>query len=311
MQWRWIKALLCVAMLSLTLPALGEVPTGIVKQSLGRDFGVLAGDLIRHEYILQVPADYDIAEASLPATGDLSYWLTLQDVQVELLDSNSARALFQVVLIYQTFYAPLDVRELTIPAQTIRAHHSNGEEIILSLPDWNFMMSPLKEIVPRGVGATDSGSAFMKPSLPPVLQPLADKQNRVIALAIIATLLGLAWVVLNGWLWQRKQSPFQQAAKKINKLDKNQQDEKRHLKAFEAIHHAFNAVAGQVVFTYHLPFFFENHPEFITYQNEITTFFEQSDALMFGQANDQQPTLKELQQLARRLSRAEPLVVHA
>ncbi len=52
-----------------------QIRSGVVEQSLGRDFGILVGDIIEHYYVVQVPADYTLTPASLPPNGELNYWL--------------------------------------------------------------------------------------------------------------------------------------------------------------------------------------------------------------------------------------------
>lgn len=308
MPRRWFQTLICVGLFWAIFPANAEIPSGVIKQSLGRDFGIFTGDVIRHNFIVQVPVGYQISEASLPVPGDLSYWLVLQDVIVKPLDANEARQLFQVTLHYQTFYAPLDVRALQIPVQSLQAHLKGESQINITLPDWEFTMSPLKEIAQRGVGRSETTSTFMKPALPPIHHPSQHQKNWVFGLAVSVVFLALFWAYLHGWIWRRQQSPFQQASRKIKHLQaRNANDSSASYAAIESVHNAFNQVAGHVLFAHQLPIFLENHPSFARYTSDIYDFFQQSDAVMFGQHTEMQPSLKVLRQLTRRLSRAETL----
>lgn len=308
MPRRWLQTLIFTGVFLTGLPVSAEIPSGVIKQSMGRDFGIFTGDLIHHEFTVQLPADYQIAKASLPGTGELNYWLVLQDLRVNKLDSNPQRQLYKLQLTYQTFYAPLDVRTLQIPSHLLRAHLDGDKEINITLPDWTFTMSPLKAIAPRGVGNHETTNNFMKPALPPAYQPLQLRQYLVKSLAGLLVILTLVWAFLKGWIWRRKQSPFQQAGKQIKRLQADTANElSASYAAFESIHTAFNQTAGFVLFAHQIPVFLDNHPAFADHAPEIRDFFRQSDAIMFGQQTEKRPSLKTLSRLASQLSRAETL----
>lgn len=308
---RWLLTLTCVALLLAGSPAGAEVSGGVVKQSLGRDFGIFTGDMIQHEFIVQLPGGYQISEASLPAAGDLNYWLTLQDIELKKLDNNEDHQFFQLTLKYQTFYAPLDVRRLEIPAQSLRAHTKGEDEISITLPSWQFTMSPVKEIAQRGVGNNETAATFMKPALPPAYRATQRHENLLAGLSVSAAFIALLWAYLHGGLWRRQQSPFQQANRKIKRLQaKGNDDASACFAAIELIHRAFNQTAGYALFSRELPVFLENHPDFARHASEIEDFFRQSDAVVFGQHSEMMPSLKTLRQLSHRLSRAETLKSH-
>lgn len=308
MPRRWLQTLMCVGLFLAGLPASAGISSGVIKQSLGRDFGIFTGDMIQHEFIVQLPADYQISEAALPVAGDLNYWLTLQDIELKHLDNNEDRQLFHLTLKYQTFYAPLDVRKLEIPAQSLRAHKKGEGEIDITLPSWQFTMSPLKEIAQRGVGNNETTDTFMKPALSPAYRSTQLQRNLLSGLSVSAILLVLLWAYLHGWLWRRQQFPFQQAHRNIKHLRaKNVNESSACFAAVESIHKAFNQAAGYVLFSNELAVFLQNHPAFARHASDIEEFFRQSDAVMFGQQSEMMPSLKALQQLSHQLSRAETL----
>jgi mxaA protein len=308
MRAQGLKAFLCAVLLGLALPVVAETPSGVIKQSFGREFGVLTGDLIQHRFVVQLPAGYQLAESSLPVSGDLNYWLNLRDVSLQALEGNTQRQLFSVELTYQTFYAPLDVRTLEIPSHRLRAHRNGDQEIYVTLPEWQFTMSPLKDITPRGVGSDETEQSFMKPALVPLSQGVVEQQKHIILLIVITAFLLLVWAYLRGWLWQRQQSPFQQAQRKIRQINAYQNDELTACQAaVTAIHDGFNQVAGHAVFIHQLPDFYQQNPSFSRYSTEIDAFFQQSHAVLFGQQTVALPTLSSLQKLARRLQQAEPV----
>lgn len=311
MPRRWLQTLMCVGLLLAGLPASAENFSGVIKQSLGRDFGIFTGDMIQHEFIMQLPSGYQISEASLPVAGDLNYWLTLQDIEIKHLDNSEDRQLFQLTLMYQTFYAPLDVRRLEIPAQSLRAHTKGEDEISIMLPSWQFTMSPVKEVAQRGVGNNESTDTFMKPALPPAYRSTNLQKNLLAGLSVSAVCIALLWAHLHGGLWRRQQSPFQQANRKIKRLQaKGTNDASACFAAIALIHRAFNQAAGYALFSNELPVFLENHPDFARHASEIEEFFRQSDAVIFGQRSEMMPSLKTLRQLSHQLSRAETLKSH-
>src|SRR5690554_6205924 len=183
---------------------------GVIEQSLGRDFGILVGDLINHYYIVQVPADYTLTPASMPPTGSLDYWLELLETEYELLSETSQLRRYRLHFTFQTFYAPLDVRALTIPSLTVRfTADDNAHQIII--PAWGFTMSPIKEIVPRGVASDSTQNAFMKADLSPTTISTADLKQQIWILAFSLIILVTFWLSLKGYLFSFTRSPFQQA----------------------------------------------------------------------------------------------------
>lgn len=310
MLWQRIRTILCIGLLGISWTSSADVSSGIVQQSLGRDFGVVTGDRITHEFVLQLPAGYELSESSLPVPGDLNYWLTLDDVAVEALDSNQIRQLYRLTLQYQTFYAPLDVRTLETPAHSLRAHIDGKASVDIRLPAWSFTMSPLKDIPQRGFGTDDTNNPFMKPALEPPLKPTNQLQQNVIVLGIAITILTFLWAFLKGWIWRRRQSPFQLAYRRVKRLAASKEVSiATYRTAFQAIHEAFNRVSGSVLFACQIPEFLVQNPEFSRYEQEINDFFQQSDAVLFREETEQLPDLSELRHLTRRLCHAETLTV--
>lgn len=308
MQWQWLKTGLCVSFLVLSWHANAEVPSGVIQESFGRDFGIVTGDQITHEFIVQLPAGYQFSESSLPVPGDLNYWLALNDVAVETINSHPDRQLYRLTFDYQTFYAPLDVRALKIPALSLRAHLNGDKSINITLPDWSFTMSPLKQIAPRGVGTSETSSAFMKATLAPQNAPTQQLQHTVITLGSLVAALTVCWAFLQGWIWRRQQSAFQRAYHQVKQLAAQKETNlSTYSASFQAIHEAFNRVAGKVLFAHQVPEFLVSHPAFCRYEEEINDFFQQSDKLLFREDAAELPDLIVLRRLARRLCHAETM----
>lgn len=279
--------------------------TGIVQQSLGRDFGLLVGDVIEHYYVVQVPADYKITPASLPPRGELDYWLLLLNSDSVLISENAEIRRYRLHFTFQTFYAPLDVRALTIPPLTVNFNAGDKTEQI-SIPAWSFTMSPLKEIAPRGVASDSTQNAFMKADLPPVTIPTKDLQQQIWVLTITLFILAISWLSLKGYLFAFTRSPFQQAYHEIKTLRKYHADESAFHQALQAVHRAFNRLAGQALFAHQIENFISKHPEFSAHHQQIDHFYQLStEALYSEQKIRTQKNFDELLKLCRQLAGAE------
>lgn len=279
-----------------------EFRTGIVQQSLGRDFGILVGDVIEHFYIVQVPSEYKITPASLPPSGELDYWLLLLNSDYALISDHSGIRRYRLHFTFQTFYAPLDVRALTIPPLTVSFNADDKTEQ-LTIPAWSFTMSPLKEIAPRGVASDSTQNAFMKADLPPVTIPTKGLQQQIWGLAITLFILTLSWLSLKGYLFALIRSPFQQAYHEVKKLRKYHADEPAFHQALQAVHRAFNRLAGHALFAHQIDDFINQRPEFSVYQQQIEQFYQLSTEALYSEqkmttANDFDQLLKLCKQLA-------------
>lgn len=286
-----------------------EVRSGIVEQSLGRDFGILVGDIIEHYYVVQVPAAYSLTPASLPPSGEMDYWLQLLNSEYELIAENNQFRHYRLHFTFQTFYAPLDVRALTIPALTVRFIADDKAEQI-TLPAWHFTMSPLKEIAPRGVASDSNKNAFMKADLRPKTIPISGLQQQVWILSL--TLLGLLliWMSLKGYFFAFTRSPFQQAFHQVKRLRKHHHEPSAFYQALQAVHLAFNRLAKQALFAHQVDTFVLQHAELKPYQQKIDDFYQLSTEVLYseqkaGSLND----FDQLLQLCRQLAGVEKLAL--
>lgn len=281
-----------------------ESPAKILQQDQGRSYGVMVGDMIHHRFLLEVKSPYSIIQSSLPQPGDLSYWLELRDITVTTREADD-KTLYLMDLTYQTFYAPLDVRTLTIPA--IPLDFSAGEQRFqLRLPKWNFSMSPIKEITPQGVGHDNEVEAFMKPAIAPRTFSLTKLNQRslMLALASIAMLLLLLW--LQGMLPQLGLSPFARAAREIRRIQRGgilSNDD--YLACIQAVHKAINKRAGGTVFVSQLDQFINKFPQFSGLKSELARFFEHSRDAFFMDKRPEDVIVSKCLTLCRQLAAAD------
>ena len=250
------------------------VSSPIVTNSLlGRDFGILVGDVISHQYTIITPKSFSLNSSSLPSEGKLNYWLELNKV-TSSVSSNDQTNRYTLSFDYQTFYAPLDVHHLVIPA--IELSFSKDKKIsTLTIPAWSFISSPLKELTPSGGDTSD----FMQVDIAPEKIDLASKRYSIYVLIALFALLFLLWLYLAGHIALWSNSPFHVARHQINKLNKQSSD--TSVAAIQALHCAFNNRAGHIVFTHQLDLFLEQQAQFDVLSTEINDFFQLSDQIIF------------------------------
>lgn len=282
---------------------------GIVEQSLGRDFGIVVGDIIDHYYVIQVPANYNLTPASLPPNGDLDYWLELLNSDYELISENNQLRRYRLHFTFQTFYAPLDVRALNIPSLSVRfTADDNAHQI--TIPAWAFTMSPIKEIVPRGVASDSTQNAFMKADLRPITIATADLKRQIWILAFSLIVLSILWLSLNGYLFSFTRSPFQQAFHEVKKLRKYHADECAFSQALQAVHRAFNRRAKQALFAHQINEFVAKHPELEPHREKIDDFYQLSAETLYSEQKKAGPAdFDRLLMLCKQLAGAEKLAL--
>ena len=272
----------------------------VTKSVLGRDFGILVGDIISHQYTIITPKSFSLTSSSLPSEGKLSYWLVLNKVS-NSVSSNGETNRYTLSFDYQTFYAPLDVHHLVIPA--IELSFSNNKKIsTLTIPPWSFISSPLKELTPSGGDTSD----FMQADITPQKIDLASKRHFIYLLVALFTLLFLFWLYLAGHITLWSISPFHLARHQINQL--NKQSSNASVAAIQAVHCAFNSRAGHIVFTHQLDLFLEQQAQFDVLSIEINDFFQFSDQIIFMGHQADESLYAYLIKLCRQLALADKVI---
>lgn len=306
-QFRLIA--LCFALIFTGKLTANDIFISVTEQSLGRDFGILVGDIIEHHYIVSVPADFSLSPASLPSKGELNYWLQMVNAQYEQVSVNDTIKQYHLQFTFQTFYAPLDVRLLTIPELSIR--FNSGDKVKqLTIPAWQFTMSPLKEITPRGVTVNGEDYPFMRPDLVSELITTERLERNLLILVIIIALGIAILAVLKGYLFNFSRSPFQIAYRQVNRLKKHKQDPLAcFYQALQSVHQAFNGSAKQALFAHQIEGFIQQHPEFTAYQQKIHHFYQLSSDAFYADHVDSQNGFEQLLALCHQLAGAERLVL--
>ncbi len=297
-----------MALATVCLFAVGGALASSPKLSIGetRPFGYFIGDTIHRELVLGVGPGETLDMASLPRPGPLNYWLELSAADLTT-GSEGDDTLYRLALTYQTFYAPLDPRRLSIPAFKMKLSGAQGAEI--TVPEFSFLMSPIRQLFTDKGQSSDSAVALRPDRLAPRL-PTGRERTLMLASAIVAlaALAGLAWH--NAW-WPfhwRPARPFTEAARYLRTHGARLQGAGGYRTALLKLHRAFDLAAGRRVLADDVAEFLQQHPEFVPYRDDVERLFASSRQAFF--ANDVEHArstmpLPALTQLSTRLGAAE------
>ncbi|WP_228720008.1 nonribosomal peptide synthetase MxaA [Methylococcus geothermalis] len=256
------------------LAAAAELPAGVKAFSFDtpRAFGYVIGDLIRHEVRVETDAGQGIEAASLPKEGWINRWLMLR--RVEVRGEGKRRIL---TLEYQTFYAPLEVKNLTIPGFELRLAGSGQR---LAVPDWTFTTAPIRE--PSVLRA--EGLPPVRPDAVPAPLPVSGPAAASAGFGLAALGALVWWAYLSAWLpFGMRGRYFAEACRELRGL-RGQGDGQEALRiGFSCLHQAFNRTLGEPLFIEGLDEFFRAHPAYDPLRNEIRDFFQTSYEVFFGE----------------------------
>lgn len=283
-------------------PALAAgLPTGIVHLELEapRPYGYVIGDLIEMTVAVEVAPGVTLDASALPETGPVNRWLNLRRIDVASEGRN-----YRLHLQYQTFYAPLEVKNLSVPGFDLRFGGPAGE-VRAGVPAWPFTMAPIREL---SVLRTE-GLAPMRPDAWPQA-PGAGVYRTVFAAAIATATLAIAGLgYLRGWrgLGSRGRH-FAAALKALRGHDEGEIDAERLQQAYAAVHEAFNRTLGETLFLQRLDEFMLARPHYQALQSEIEAFFNSSYRLFFGGSQGELLSVSRLRDLCRACLRLERTV---
>ncbi|MFA5901619.1 MAG: nonribosomal peptide synthetase MxaA [Hyphomicrobium sp.] len=248
-----------------------------------RAFGYFLGDTLQREIEVRLARGEQLDLASLPRPGPINYWLELSSANVTT-HSEGDDSVYRIVLIYQTFYAPLDPRKLTIPGFTLLAKGAPGTGEV-RVRDFGFLTSPIRQLFAASSQSSGSSVTLQPDALPPRLTTGAERTALLFAgSAWVAALGGLAWH--NAW-WpfrRRPARPFTEAARFINSNTQKLADADGYRVALLRMHRAFDLAAGRRVLADDVNNFVVKHPEFAAYRSGVERMFASSRQAFF--AND-------------------------
>ncbi|PKD40952.1 nonribosomal peptide synthetase MxaA [Methylomonas sp. Kb3] len=268
--WVWV----CVTLLAACSGTSNQALRDFQLQT-PRPFGYVIGDTILQRIVLETRAGMLLERNSLPAPGRLNRWLQLNAVTVQETAGNDGKR-YQIDLQYQQFYAPLEVKALSIPGFTLR-FQQHGQTLEQPVAAWTFTTAPLRELVVR----QDEHGEYMRPDqAPSLLDDAAIVRRLCVSLTVaLGIALRLAW--LYGYLpGLPKRSVFKRAQRQLQNLGLQQLPQ-----ALAAVHTAFNGLHGKPVFLHKLAEFYQGHPEYRSIADELTWFFDYSNRYFFGDAS--------------------------
>ena len=303
-----ISLLLGLFLLSAICSAKPHIPGQLIKMDQGRSYGLVVGDIIEHQYLIAIDTAYSLSPSSLPVEGESTYWLDLNSVDMTS-DQRGTKKLYHLTLRYQTFYAPLDVRKLLIPEQQLVFTDNSNQRFEISLPEWYFTMSPIKEVVSSGVGNDDGSDGFMKPDIAPRTHSLSRYQSPIIIYASLSVIALLIWAALAGLLPKLSTSPFHKAKRQIKRIKRQKNITSEQVQqGMQAMHDALNARAKQTLFASQIDDFIHRHPQFNKSRGQIEDFFQQSRSVFFFDKEAKPTILMDCIRLCDRLAAADKVV---
>lgn len=269
-----------------------------IRMEKQRNYGFHTGETLTISYRIITRSSISLDTGLLPQAGQINYWLELINNSIEKKEKNDL-IYYKLAFTYQLFYAPLDVHTLAIPSLQLN-FKTNGSTIVKTLPEWQFTMSPIKEVSQRGVGqSATSLSQFMQPSSIPELINIEGKKNNIVMLSI-ALLISSGLLVLIKYGIGKMRSPFDIAYRKIKQLKHDSDDSL--VKSVKEIHIAFDLIYGSTLLQSDLDTFLNSNENYLQKETEIRNFFEESAKIFYKNENsmlDRKTLLKLCSEIAK------------
>lgn len=260
-----------------------------------RAYGWQVGDVLRRHIRIDVPDGLALDGRSVPRPGARGRALELRAVHRE-----TAAGREDIVLEYQVFLSPPDVRTLEMPPVVL---HFEGRPRAqdVRIDAWPVTVAPL---VPVEVSSR-RGLGDLQPDIdaPPVdTGPLRLRLAVWIAAAALLA-AALALVHFGVPWWNRRHRPFAQAWRELRHLGGDGEAPWRI--ACERLHAAFNAAGGEVLFEHGIERFTARRPAFAPLREDIRRFLAISRRGFFGDGRREPGETAWLVDFARRCRDAE------
>jgi mxaA protein len=270
-----------------------DEPVSYFNVETPRPFGYVNGDEIPQRIVIETRSGITLQTGSLPAKGQINRWLNLNQVTVKQSGQR-----YQIDLLYQVFYAPQEVKSLTLPGFTVQL--SQGEKnISQNVPAWTFTLSPLRELIAR---QSEQGE-YMRSDVPPPLLTDTQALYNLAASLCVAALIAACLAYLYGCFPNMlRRTLFKRALRKLAGLSETDMEQ-----ALTVVHQALNSLNGQPLFANRLSDFYRRNPQYLQINAQLLWFFTYSNRYFFSDgmiavAQDLQQ-LKELCEQCRKIER--------
>ena len=263
-----MKIVLILAFSLLGCSGLIDEPITYFNVETPRPFGYVNGDEIPARIIIETRSGITLKTDSLPAKGQINRWLNLNEVTVKQSGQR-----YEIDLRYQVFYAPLEVKSLTLPSFTVQL--SQGEKnITQNVPAWSFTLSPLRALVVR---QTEQGE-YMRPDSPPILLANTLAMYGLTASLTLASLITVYLSFLYGLFpTQLRRTLFKRTLRQLAGLSKADMEQ-----ALTIVHNALNSLNGQSLFHNGLGQFYLRNPQYRQINSQLDWFFNYSNRYFFS-----------------------------
>ncbi|MFA6140170.1 MAG: nonribosomal peptide synthetase MxaA [Hyphomicrobium sp.] len=257
--------------------------TPSVTVSDPRPFGYFLGDVVRRDVLVRTGPGEKLDLGSRPRAGPVNYWLELS--AADLTEGrNGDDRLYRLSLAYQTFYAPLDPRKLVIPGFKLKID-SGGESLELSVPEFAFLTSPLRQLFSEK-GDTAGSATNLMPDHVALKRPTGAERTALLVAGLVCVAALAALAHHNAW-WpfqRRPRRPFTQAARFFRARAAHLTGAGGYRTALLKLHRAFDLAAGRRVLADDVDGFLRQHPEFAPFRADVERMFASSREAFF--AND-------------------------
>ncbi|RXF73807.1 hypothetical protein EK403_08970 [Hansschlegelia zhihuaiae] len=268
-----------VVLLASAAPAAAQILDR--SMSAPHPFGLLLGDVFTLRTRVDVAAPFKLDASALPKPGPVTYWLDLRSITIRESTTPGGATRYEIAAEYQTFYAPLEAIEQTVPSLKLVVTDGKGGRAEADGASWSFITSPLRPIAATAGAASAYG---LRPDALPIRKSLRDAEIAAGA-AGGATLLALALLAWSrAWppFHRRPSRPFASAARAVARQAKAGDEGWRN--AALSLHRAFDAAAGRRLLGEDLSAFLAGRPSFLRLEPRIRQFFEASRQAFFGAA---------------------------
>lgn len=238
-----------------------------------RNVGYVVGDIFKRTLELEVAAPYTLSRTSLPAEGVSQAGMELRKVEVdEQRLSETTR--YRIEMTYQVFAHNRTASKIKLPTQILQVT-ANGTSQKVSVPGWSLRISPL---------ATD-GETDIEKDMSPYRAPLLVETGYLkpalgLFLALVLfSVLGLIYINGDKAWFPGMGGPFAASYRRISTIGNSTGDLN---KAIISMQNAFNATFEENLFGHDVDRFVQKHPNFMKLRDDIETFFDLSNHVLFG-----------------------------